>query len=42
MLGEIDPDTYTIKGIGAIHFARFMGTLLARLKAELLSKHVPA
>jgi hypothetical protein len=41
-LGEIDPATYTIKGIGAIHLARWMGTLPAGIKADLLSKHVSA
>jgi hypothetical protein len=41
-LGEIDPATHTIKGISTIHLARWMGTLLAGIKADLLSKHVPA
>jgi hypothetical protein len=41
LLGHIDASTYTIKTFGAIHSARWMGSLLAGLKAELLKKHVP-
>jgi hypothetical protein len=40
-LGEIDAETYVVKGVGAIHMARWMGTIIAGLKADLLFKHVP-
>jgi hypothetical protein len=41
-LGEIDVETYVVKDIGAIHMARWLGSIMAGLKADLLSKHFPA
>jgi hypothetical protein len=40
-LGEIDASTYVLKDIGAISSVRWSGSLMAGLKGDLLSKHVP-